>query len=91
MEISVEKGNKLMNIKLNIGDNGRIIKDKVLVDLSFKMEIYIKEISKKESKQDLENNTSKMEINMKETMHQINSMRKVNINGKMVQYMKEIL
>lgn len=91
MEISVEKGNKLMSIKLNIGDNGRIIKDKVLVDLNYKMEIYIKEISKKESKQDLENNTSKMEINMKETMHQINSMRKVNINGKMVQYMKEIL
>jgi signal recognition particle GTPase len=55
------------------------------------MEIYTKEISKEELKQDLANNILKMEINMKEITHQINSMKKVNTYGKMVQCIKEIL
>ena len=48
MVINVEKENKSMNTALNIGVSGKIIKEMDLEDLNSRMEIIMKDISKKE-------------------------------------------
>jgi hypothetical protein len=89
MEIDVVKENKLINLRRNIGENGNIIKNMDLEDLNFKMEIYMKGISKEEVKMDLENSILIMVINIKVVSKRINSMEEVSISGKMVQCMKD--